>query len=102
MSTAVALWSEKPIVSVRKVVPFGARREFKKLEEWMFEDETLELPIQEVEQGQFQKMHEIMRLMLQAHIDARGDGGVGKALEVVKEEKEEIEIHTHKRLHTCH
>lgn len=49
----------------------------------MFEEETLDLPLHEVERGQMQKMQEVMRLMLQAHIDARGSGDVGKALEVL-------------------
>ena len=102
MSTAVALWSKKPTVSVGKIFLFNARREYGSLEEWMFEDETLQLPLHKIEQGQIQKMYEIMRLMLQAHIDARGNGDIGKGLEVVKEEEEETEPYTHKRLHTCH
>ena len=102
MITAVALWSKKPTVSVGRIFLLNARREYRSLEEWMFEDETLQLPLHEIEQGQIQKMHEIMRLMLQAHIDARGNGDVGKGLEVVKKEGEETEPYTHKRLHTCH
>lgn len=101
MNTAVAFLSEEVTVPKGKIVPFGARREFRSLEEWMFKERTLELPLHDVEEGSFQRMQEIMRLMLQAHVDARGNGDVGKALEVVKEEKEE-ELHTHKRVHTRH
>ncbi|MEW6103349.1 MAG: hypothetical protein AB1630_05975, partial [bacterium] len=63
----------------------------------MFDEETLNMALHEVEQGQVQRMYEIMRLMLQAHIDARGKGDVGRALEVVTEGKEGIESYTHKR-----
>ncbi len=102
MNAAVVFLSEEPTVSVGRIVPFEARREYRSLEEWILKEETLELPLHEVEQGQIKKMYEIMRLMLQAHIDARGNGDVGKGLEVVKEDEEEIEPHTHKRLHTRH
>lgn len=100
MRIAIAPLSEETI-PVRSISLFRAKREFKSLEEWMFEEETLDLPLHEVERGQMQKMQEVMRLMLQAHIDARGSGDVGKALEVVKGE-EDVESYTHKRVHTRH
>jgi hypothetical protein len=102
MNTAVAFLLEEQTVPRRRIVSFAARKEFGKMEEWMFEEKTLELPLHEVERGQMQKMREIMRLMLQAHIEARGKGDVGKALEVVKEGYETKEIHTHRRVHSCH
>ncbi|MEK9149131.1 MAG: ISKra4 family transposase [Candidatus Desantisbacteria bacterium] len=102
MNTVACFLSEEQTVPRGDIIPFAARREFGKLEEWMFEERTLGLALHEIEQGQVQRMKEIMRLMLQAHIDARGKGDVGKALEVVEEEKEKEEIHTHKRVHTRH
>lgn len=102
MNTAVALWPEELEISGNNIVVFRARREFKGLEEWMFDEKTLNMALHEVEQGQVQRMYEIMRLMLQAHIDARGKGDVGRALEVVTEGKEGIESYTHKRVHTRH
>lgn len=102
MNTAVAILSEGPTESVGKIFLFEARKEFRSLEGWMLEEGTLKLPLHEVEKGQIQKMYEIMRLMLQAHIDARGNGDVGKGLEVVKEDEGNVEFYTHKRLHTCH
>ncbi|MEW6620521.1 MAG: hypothetical protein AB1422_14490 [bacterium] len=102
MNPAVAILQKESAESVGKIFVFQARKEFRNLEKWMFEEETLNMPLHEVEQGQIQKMYEVMRLLLQAHIDARGDGDVGRAVEVVTREGERIESYTHKRLHTHH
>jgi len=59
-----------------------ARKAFRTLEGWLLSSEALLKPIHEVEREQKARGREVMRLLLQAHIDARGRGDVGPALSV--------------------
>ncbi len=52
----------------------------------------------ELERESERRGREILRLALQAHIDARGDGDIGEAIVLVGEQ-ESVRL-THKRLHT--
>ncbi|MFH0773984.1 MAG: hypothetical protein V2A53_00610 [bacterium] len=72
MRGAVALLSKEPTLLVGGVSLLRARREFRSLLERMLGEEALDLPLQTTERCQTQKMKEIMRLMLQVHINARG------------------------------
>jgi len=73
------------------------------LEDWIFSQETMDLPLDEIEREQEKRGREVMRLMLQAHIQARGVGDIGPAIEVLpsKEEEEPIRL-THRRDHERH
>jgi len=54
------------------------------LEAWLFSPEAMALPLHEVEREQERHAREAQRLLLQAHLQARGSGDVGPALEVVR------------------
>ena len=59
-----------------------ARKAVRDLEGWLLSSEVLGLPIHDVEREQMVKGREVMRLLLQAHIRARGRGDVGPAVSV--------------------
>ena len=59
-----------------------AALEFALLESWLASTGALQLPLHEVESQQQTKGREVQRLLLQAHIERRGDGDVGPALHV--------------------
>lgn len=77
-----------------------ARREFSKLEAWLSSRETFQTPLHEVECEQENKGREVQRLMLQAHIEQRGNGDVGPALRVVEGEKDRL--YTQRRVRKRH
>lgn len=60
-----------------------ARREFRSLEDWVLSEDALSQPISVVEAEQMKRSREVNRLLLQAHIRARGTGEMGPKLEVV-------------------
>src|SRR5271170_266990 len=63
-----------------------ARAAFKDLERWILSPETLALTLDEVEREEEKKGREVQRLMLQAHMNQRGPGDVGPAIEVLEGE----------------
>jgi len=67
-----------------------ARQEFSGLEAWLSSQEVLQAPLHEVESKQELKGREVQRLMLQAHIEQRGNGDVGPALRVTEGGKETL------------
>ena len=72
-----------------------AREAFRCLENWLLSQEVLGQPIHAVEREQRDKGREVMRLLLQAHIEARGRGDVGRAVAV--EKGEQVVCLTHRR-----
>ena len=74
-----------------------ARSRYRELEAWLREEGTLELPLHAVEIEQERRGREIQRLLLQDHLDRRGDGDVGRALEVLGGTPR---VHSQRRLHT--
>ncbi|MFN0165648.1 MAG: ISKra4 family transposase [Bryobacteraceae bacterium] len=66
---------------------------FFSLRDWLAETETLSLPLHAVEAQQRDKGRELQRLLLQTHLDHRGDGDIGPALLV------NGSLHNHRRLH---
>jgi hypothetical protein len=60
-----------------------ARSQFQSLESWLYSDRTRNLGLQDVEVGQEVRGRELLRLLLQAHIDGRGQGDVGPAVEQI-------------------
>jgi hypothetical protein len=60
---------------------------------------SLQLPLDQVECQQEQKGRELQRLLLQAHIQQRGQGDVGRSLYVTPEGQMPT-LYSHRRLHT--
>src|ERR1700687_313863 len=75
-----------------------AALEFALLEAWLGSSHTLQLPLHEIESQQQTKGREVQRLLLQAHLDRRGDGDVGRAL-LVPQQVGSV-LYTHRRLRT--
>src|SRR5215468_169733 len=73
-----------------------AAREFALLEDWLASHCTLQLPLHQIEAQQQTKGREVQRLLLQAHLQLRGDGDVGPALRVPQAAGEVL--YTHRRL----
>jgi hypothetical protein len=71
------------------------------LEGWLFSEETMSLSLDEIEREQEKRGREVQRLMLQAHIQARGLGDVGPALEVVQPEAGKVIRLGNRREHEC-
>jgi hypothetical protein len=78
------------------VVTTPAAREFALLEAWLASCGTLQLPLHQIEAQQQTKGREVQRLLLQAHLQLRGDGDVGPALRVQQAGSEVL--YTHRRL----
>src|SRR5258707_13409663 len=57
-----------------------AALEFALLQSWLASRSALQLPLHEIECQQQAKGREVQRLLLQAHLQQRGDGDVGPAL----------------------
>ena len=78
----------------------AARSAFAALEHWLASHPAAAHPLHWIEAEEERRGREVLRLMLQAHIDCRGDGGVGEALAVLPAGSH-IEIpYPHKRLRT--
>jgi len=75
-----------------------AALEFALLEAWLSSTRALQLPLHEIESQQQTKGREVQRLLLQAHIERRGDGDVGPAL-LVPQQAGSV-LYTHRRLRT--
>src|SRR5271155_2059276 len=71
---------------------------FQDLERWLSGQTAQAAGLSELERESERRGREILRLALQAHIDARGDGDVGDAI-VLGGEPAAVRL-THKRLHT--
>ena len=71
---------------------------FAQLEAWLASSRVLQLPLHQIESQQLTKGREVQRLLLQAHLELRGDGDVGPALRVPQEAGEVL--YTHRRLST--
>jgi hypothetical protein len=87
-----------PGISTHSSLADAARREFSSLEDWLSAPPTLQLPVHQIECQQEHKGRELQRLLLQAHIQQRGNGDVGPALRVI--EGAESTVYSHRRLHT--
>jgi hypothetical protein len=55
----------------------------RELEGWLLSEDALDLPLDAVEREAVKRGREVLRLMLQAHVHARGTGDVGPAIEVM-------------------
>src|SRR6266542_5268618 len=84
--------------SSTEVATTPAALEFALLEAWLASSRTLQLPLHEIESQQQTKGREVQRLLLQTHIERRGDGDVGPAL-LVPQQTGSV-LYTHRRLRT--
>jgi hypothetical protein len=80
------------------VITSPAAVEFASLEAWLASRAALQLPLHQIESQQQTKGREVQRLLLQAHLQLRGDGDVGSALRVSQAAGEVL--YTHRRLGT--
>ena len=77
-----------------------ALREVGRVQDWLQSEEALKLPLHEIEEEQERRMREVNRLFLKAHIEARGIGEVGPAIEVRSTEDSKVsQLHSHLRPH---
>ena len=80
-----------------------AHMKFAELEQWLLSPETLGTTLHEVEEEQEKRVREVMRLLLQEHLDRRGTGDVGRALEVLEKKDGadgRVRRQGQKRMHT--
>lgn len=86
--------------SSRKLSLEHARRELHDLEQWLESTEAKSLPLHKLEREQERRMREVNRLFLKAHLQSRGTGDVGPAIEVADtEDPKVLRVHSDKRLH---
>ena len=76
-----------------------ALAEFALLESWLASAPASQLPLYAVESEQHARGREVQRLLLQAHLDQRGDGDAGPALAVTAPDGR-TQRYTHRRLST--
>jgi hypothetical protein len=80
-----------PPPSPGSIVPWAAvagshaRQEFSSLEAWLSAPPTLQLPLHQIERQQEHKGRDLQRLLLQTHVQQRGNGNVGPALRVTEQ-----------------
>src|SRR5438477_12994510 len=72
--------------------------EFSLLESWLASSSALQLPLHQIESQQQAKGREVQRLLLQAHLQHRGSGDVGPALQL--EPADGTVLYSHRRLST--
>lgn len=76
-----------------------ALAEFALLESWLASEPASQLPLYAVESEHHARGREVQRLLLQAHLDQRGDGDAGPALAVTGSDGV-TQRYTHRRLGT--
>jgi hypothetical protein len=72
--------------------------EFSLLESWLSSASALQLPLHQIESQQQVKGREVQRLLLQAHLQHRGNGDIGPALQL--EQPDGAALYSHRRLST--
>ncbi len=76
-------------ISIRAMAPQGgqdtaeAERAFERLVGWMVSKQARALPLHEIERREEEQIREVARLLLQEHINARGQGAVGHGVKRV-------------------
>src|SRR5450631_2305213 len=75
-----------------------AALEFALLESWLASSSALQLPLHQIESQQQAKGREVQRLLLQAHLQHRGNGDIGPALQL--EQTDGTALYSHRRLST--
>jgi hypothetical protein len=75
-----------------------AALEFALLQSWLASSSALQLPLHQIESQQQAKGREVQRLLLQTHLQLRGNGDVGPAL-CIQQQGGEV-LYSHRRLGT--
>jgi hypothetical protein len=83
------------IATPSPVEPTPALIEFSRLESWLASSNALHLPLNQIEFQQQAKGRELQRLLLQAHLEQRGNGDVGSALKLQKPDGEVLCSYRH-------
>ena len=78
--------------------PTPAALEFALLQSWLASSSALQLPLHQIESQQQAKGRAVQRLLLQAHLQHRGNGDVGPALRLSRPDGERL--YSHRRLGT--
>ncbi len=73
-----------------------ARRQFSALEAWLSSPQTGQLPLHAIECAQEPQGRELQRLLLEAHLQQRGNGDLGPALRLRQAAGEQL--YTHRRI----
>jgi len=79
--------------------PTAGRQAFRRLETWLYSAPSKRLGLPQIERESERRGRELLRLLLQAHLDGRGSGDVGVALRVSAPDGSPLFL-THRRLHT--
>jgi hypothetical protein len=72
--------------------------QFSQLESWLASSSALQLPLHQIESQQQARGREVQRLLLQAHLQQRGNGDVGTALQL--QQADGVVLYSHRRLGT--
>src|SRR2546425_7233626 len=88
----------EPQASPTVVATTPAALEFARLESWLASSHALQLPLHQIESQQQAKGREVQRLLLQAHLQLRGNGDVGLALQLQRADG--AVLYSHRRLST--
>lgn len=102
MNAALALSVDVSANSAWRFTVERAHVEQARLEGWLLSPEAMALPLSEVEREQESRARQAQRLLLQAHIQARGQGDCGEAIEVQGKEGAGPRLFTHRREHVRH
>ena len=70
--------------------------EFAELEFWLASAQASQLPLHRIESEQHSRGREVQRLLLQSHLEQRGNGDVGRALRVARPDADVV--YSHRRL----
>lgn len=102
--TACGAVARPSLASAESVAPLSlirAREASRALENWMMSEEAKNLSLTAVELEQDKRSREAQRLLLQAHLEARGTGDVGPAVELggLGGEDESPQVLTERRIH---
>jgi len=81
-----------------ETIAASARSAFADLEHWLYSHTSTAHRLHVVEAEEERRGREVLRLMLQAHIDSRGDGDIGEGLAVRQEGSTGPITYRHKRL----
>jgi len=87
------------VATAASSAPTPAAVEFALLQSWLASGSALRLPLHEIECQQQAKGREVQRLLLQAHLQQRGNGDVGPAL-YLRQQDGDVVAYSHRRLGT--
>jgi hypothetical protein len=87
-----------PVLSGPGSLAAAARLEFSSLESWLSAPPPLQLPLHQIERPQEHRGRELQRLLLQAHLQRRGNGDIGPAVRVAQGARPLV--YSHRRPHT--